>query len=48
MFEGIDLDQLPSAIEALLFVSDEPVSAMALAKIFDENVEEIDLALRDL
>ena len=48
MFEGIDLDQLPSAIEALLFVSDEPVSAMALAKIFDENVEEIDLALHDL
>ena len=46
MFEGIDLDQLPSAIEALLFVSDEPVSAMALAKIFDENVEEIDLALQ--
>ena len=48
MFEGIGLDQLPAAIEALLFVSDEPVSAIVLAKMFDENVEEIDLALEAL
>ena len=39
MFEGIELVQLPAAIEALLFVSDEPVSAIVLAKMFDENVE---------
>ena len=48
MYEGIDLDRLPSAIEALLFVSDEPVSAIVLAKMFDENVEEIELALETL
>lgn len=48
MYEGIDLEQLPSAIEALLFVSDEPVSAIVLAKMFDENVEEIELALEAL
>ena len=48
MYEGIDLEQLPSAIEALLFVSDEPVSAIVLAKMFDENVEEIELALEEL
>ena len=48
MFEGIELVQLPAAIEALLFVSDEPVSAIVLAKMFDENVEEIELALEDL
>ena len=48
MFEGIELVQLPAAIEALLFVSDEPVSAIVLAKMFDENVEEIELALQNL
>ena len=48
MYEGIDLEQLPFAIEALLFVSDEPVSAIVLAKMFDENVEEIELALETL
>ena len=45
MFEGIELQQLPAAIEALLFVSDEPVNAVVLAKMFDENVEEIEAAL---
>ena len=48
MFEGIDLEQLPAAIEALLFVSDEPVNAVVLAKMLDENVEEIELALDTL
>ena len=48
MFEGIDLDQLPAAIEAMLFVSDEPVSALTLAKMLDENVEEIQEALLEL
>ena len=48
MFEGVELVQLPAAIEALLFVSDEPVSAIVLAKMFDENVEEIELALQNL
>ncbi len=48
MFEGIDLEHLPAALEALLFVSDEPVSALTLAKMLDENVEEISLALESL
>ena len=48
MFEGIDLDQLPAAIEAMLFVTDEPVSALTLAKMLDENVEEIQEALLEL
>lgn len=48
MFEGISLEQIPAAIEALLFVSDEPVSAIVLAKMFDENVEEIEQALAAL
>ena len=45
MIEGVSLEQLPAAIEAMLFVSDEPVSAIVLAKMFDENVEEIEEAL---
>ncbi|MBQ9041871.1 MAG: SMC-Scp complex subunit ScpB [Eggerthellaceae bacterium] len=48
MFEGIDLEHLPAALEALLFVSDEPVSALTLAKMLDENVEEVSLALENL
>ena len=48
MFEGIDLEHLPGALEALLFVTDEPVSALTLAKMLDENVEEIELALETL
>lgn len=48
MFEGIDLEHLPAALEALLFVTDEPVSALTLASMLDENVEEIELALESL
>lgn len=48
MFEGIDLEHLPAALEALLFVTDEPVSALTLAKMLEENVEEIELALEAL
>ena len=48
MIDDITLEQLPAAIEAMLFVSDEPVSAIVLAKMFNENVEEIELALEQL
>ena len=48
MFEGIDLEHLPAALEAMLFVTDEPVDAITLANMFDENVEEIELALETL
>ena len=39
---------LEAAVEALLFVSDEPVSAATLAKILDRTPSAIDLALSTL
>ncbi|MDR0459050.1 MAG: SMC-Scp complex subunit ScpB [Coriobacteriales bacterium] len=41
-------DNLQAAVEALLFVSDEPVSAAALARILEKNPSEVDLALSNL
>jgi segregation and condensation protein B len=41
-------DNLCSAVEALLFVSDEPVSAATLARILERNPSEVDEALSDL
>jgi len=40
--------QLRGALEALLFVSDEPVSAARLAKLLDTSPSEIDTALVNL
>ncbi len=48
MFEGIDLEHMPAAIEAMLFVTDEPVNTLTLANMLDENVEEVELALETL
>jgi segregation and condensation protein B len=39
---------IEGAVEALLFVSDEPVSAAALAKILDRTPTEVDTALSSL
>jgi segregation and condensation protein B len=39
---------LEGAVEALLFVSDEPVSAATLAKILDRTPTEVDTALSSL
>jgi segregation and condensation protein B len=39
---------LEGAVEALLFVSDEPVGAAALAKILDSTPSEVDTALSTL
>jgi segregation and condensation protein B len=39
---------LEGAVEALLFVSDEPVSAATLAKILDRSPTEVDTALSTL
>jgi segregation and condensation protein B len=39
---------LPAAIEALLFVSDEPVSAATLARMLDRSPTEVDTALTSL
>lgn len=35
MFEGLDDNQLPGALEALLFVTDEPVGTLTLAQMLD-------------
>jgi segregation and condensation protein B len=45
---GTDGYPLEAAVEALLFVSDEPVSAATLAKILDRSPSEIDIALSTL
>ncbi|GHT79155.1 segregation and condensation protein B [Actinomycetota bacterium] len=39
---------ISGAVEALLFVSDEPVSAAQLAKILDASPTDVDIALTDL
>ncbi len=39
---------LKSALEALLFVSDEPASAVRLAKVLDESPGDVESALADL
>ncbi|MCL2151096.1 MAG: SMC-Scp complex subunit ScpB, partial [Coriobacteriia bacterium] len=41
-------DNLEAACEALLFVSDEPVSAAALARILERNPSDVDMALSSL
>lgn len=48
MFEGLELEQMPAAIEALLFVTDEPVSALALSQMLEEDVVEVEAALMEL
>ena len=48
MFEGIQQEQLPAALEALLFVSDEPVSAVTLAKMLEAETQEVTAALTEL
>ena len=48
MFEGLTIEQFPAALEAMLFVSDEPVSVLTFAKMLDESAEEIEEALKTL
>lgn len=48
MFEGLDSGQLPAALEALLFVSDEPVNAITLASMLEVETSEVQQALLDL
>ena len=45
---AVSATDLQSALEALLFVSDEPVSSAYLAKILGRDVHEVDEALRQL
>ena len=46
--QPIPVDNLEAACEAMLFVSDEPVSAGALARILGRNPSEVDAALSNL
>lgn len=44
-FGGLPDSHIPAAIEALLFVSDEPVGALALADMLEVDVETVQKAL---
>ena len=48
MFEGLQDDQLAGALEALLFVTDEPVGALVLAKMLDVDTARVDEELRSM
>jgi segregation and condensation protein B len=48
MYEGLDTEQLPSALEALLFVTNEPVNAMTLAEMLEVDTAEVVSALEKL
>lgn len=50
MFEGLQKDQLQGALEAMLFVTDEPVSTLTLSEMLECEPAEVEtalLALRD-
>lgn len=48
MFEGLDQAQLPGAIEAMLFVTDEPVGVIELADMLETDPKLVEQALVDL
>ena len=48
VFEGITSENLPSAIEAMLFVTDDAVNPLTLASILDADVVEVRQALQKL
>ena len=48
MFEGVHEDQLAGAIEALLFVSDEPVSTVTLADMLEIELVQVEQAVAEL
>ena len=48
MYEGLQPDQLPAAIEAMLFVTDEPLSAVTIARALDIETAETTAALSQL
>lgn len=48
MFEGLDRAQLPGAIEAMLFVTDEPVGVIELADMVEADPKLVEQALVDL
>lgn len=48
MFEGLSREGLPGALEALLFVTDEPVGALTLAEMVECDTSEALEALEEL
>lgn len=48
MFSGLQENQLKSALEAMLFVTDEPVSTIALADMLEVEPGEVERALVDM
>lgn len=48
MFEGLDPSQIQGALEAMLFVTDEPVGTIALADMLEVDPREVESALVDL
>lgn len=48
MFQGLDETNLQSAIEAMLFVTDEPVGALTLAEMLECDIVDVEDALRSL
>ncbi len=48
MFEGLSEAQLPGAVEALLFVTDEPVGVIALADMLECDPKLVERALVEL
>ena len=48
MFEGLQSERLPGALEALLFVTDEPVGTIALASAVQAEPADVEAALIEL
>lgn len=48
MFEGLSKDNLEGALEAMLFVTDEPVSVVTLAEMLETDVASVESALHSL
>lgn len=48
MFEGLQEESLPAALEALLFVTDEPVNAITLAQMLEVETSAVQEALASL
>ena len=48
MFSGLQENQLKGALEAMLFVTDEPVSTITLSDMLEVDISEVECALVDL
>lgn len=48
MFQGLEESQLPGAVEALLFVTDEPVGVITLADMLEADPKVVEQALVEL